>query len=140
MLPCTYSASRLRAASSRRHQVRAKNPRASALRSTSMTKAPRRRVSRKIIGPPIEIGVQLLRLDEMPQLLQAREWRRQKHLLRHPNLLEDPTQLCRASLNVPLATEIGQMLVDLLEGDAVAAVVAIVASDSDIAAGKDRRD
>src|SRR6185312_12837132 len=61
-------------------------------------------------------------------------------LFRHLDFLEDAAQLLRSSLDVPPAVEVGQVLADLLKGDAIAPVVAVIVADRNRTAGKNSSD
>ena len=60
----------------------------------------------------------------MLELAQARERRGVEVPVGHGDVLEQAAQLLSASPSVPLATEAGQDPLDLVEGHAVAAIVA----------------
>src|SRR5690242_15672155 len=106
-----------------------------------MSQAPASRVGVKIMArpsggrllerPPVEVGVDLLRRDEVLQLLQAGEGAVAEHLLAEPNAGEHLVELAGAALGTPAALEAVEVAADLVEADAVAAVVAAVLAEGD---------
>src|SRR5437667_5487798 len=73
-----------------------------------------------ILIRPEELGVDLLRLYQVFQLLEARKRPVFKDFFRHVNPLEQVMKLFRSAASVPSASEPGQMLTNLLKGHAVA--------------------
>ena len=72
---------------------------------------------------PVEPIVELAGIEKALELLQPREGRGVEHRRRHFDALEHARELIGAALGGPPAFEVGQVLADLVEGDAVAAVV-----------------
>src|SRR4030088_2436844 len=101
-----------------------------------MMRAPLSASSKKTRGPPIEVRVDLPSLQQMLELAQARERRGVEVPVGHGDVLEQAAQLLSASPSVPLATEAGQDPLDLVEGHAVAAIVAAVVAEDDFAIGE----
>src|SRR5258708_15711839 len=93
-----------------------------------MTRAPLSAVSRKIIGPPIEVRVDLLGRQQMLQLPQARERRGVEGSVGHGDMLEQASHLLGAPLGAPFATEARQDPPHLVECGTVTANVTTVAS------------
>src|SRR5690606_9367034 len=102
-----------------------------------MVKAPFSFVSLKIIGIPLQLRGNLLRFHQGLQGAQPRIGRCLENRRRRPDALEDAAQLAEAALGRPLALDARQMLPDLVEADAVAAVVAAIVAELDLAAGED---
>src|SRR6185437_4285575 len=115
-----------------------------------MISAPAMRVAVKIMsrgvgahrvqGQPVEILVDLLRGDEVFQLRQPREGAEAEGLVAEADPREDFVKLLGAALRRPPAFEAGQVPPDLLEGDAVAAVVAAIVAEAHRAAAEDAAD
>ena len=68
-----------------------------------------------ILIRPEELGVDLLRLYQVFQLFEARKRPVFKDVFCHVNLLEQIIKLFRSAARIPSASELGQMLANLLE-------------------------
>src|ERR1700730_682602 len=89
---------------------------------------------------PIKIGIDLLRDDQMLQLLQPREPSEEEHFLSQSYSLEDFAQLTRAKLSRPATPELRQVAAYLIERGAITAVVAARLAKRDGAAVKNLPD
>src|SRR5207249_2510307 len=72
---------------------------------------------------PEKLGVDLLRLYQVFQLLEARKRPVFKDFFCHVNPLEQVMKLFRSAAGVPNASEPGQMFSNLLKGHAVAPII-----------------
>jgi hypothetical protein len=72
---------------------------------------------------PEKLGIDLLRLYQVFQLFKSSECPVLENLFRHVNPLKQITELFCSAPRVPSAFEAGQMLANLLKGDAVAAII-----------------
>src|SRR5258706_3499787 len=85
---------------------------------------------------PEKFVIDLMCADKEFQLFQARERTEFENLLGHRNPLEHFPQLRRTGTRGPSAAETRQLAVDLVEGDAIAAVVAAARAQRDFATRK----
>src|SRR4029077_15053907 len=69
-----------------------------------------------ILIRPEELGIDLLRLYQVFQLFEALKRPAFKDVFRHVNPLEEIIKLFRSAAGVPSASELGQMLANLLKG------------------------
>src|SRR5262245_48478965 len=91
------------------------------------------------LGRPEQVGVELLRGDQVLQLLEARVPAAREGRLVELDPAEDLVELAGALQGVPVTGEPGQLGVNLVEVHPVAAVVAAVVAEAELAAGEDRR-
>ena len=76
-----------------------------------------------ILIRPEELGVDLLRLYQVFQLFQARKRPVFKHIFGHVNPLEQIIELFRSTADVPSASELRQMLANLLKAHTVTPII-----------------
>ena len=81
------------------------------------------RALRPTLTRPEELRIDLLRPYQIFQLFQTRKYPVFKDLCRHVNPLEQIIELFCSASRVPSASELGQMLANLLEGYAVTSIV-----------------
>ena len=85
---------------------------------------------------PVEIGVYLLRGNQMLQLLQSGETTKEKHFSCHLDMRKDLVQLASAEFSRPPTPEFGEVTTYLIEGRAIASIVRAPLTKGDSAAFK----
>src|SRR5579863_7031290 len=136
MLHCTKCSGSPSLANSSAQNVRAKKPRGSAFRSISISTAPGMSSALNRMSAPAQGRIELLRGLEVLQLLQTRERPELIGSGGHLDALVYLAQLPRAVTRGATALIPGELPMNPVEVDSVAAIVAAALADAELAAGE----